>query len=80
MSEGYTNPKIKYVNGILKCSFTRMKQVTGLGSKHFNLDNEYYLLTANGLIDSTNRIIRHTSRDASSQKIKLVPLAFTGTI
>ena len=58
-----------------------MKSVANLGSKHFDMKNNYYLLTADGTIDQQiDKLIRHTRRDASAQKIKFVQTVYTGTI
>ena len=47
-TEGITNVKVGYINGVQVCRFTRQKLVTGRTDKIFDLNNPYYLLIADG--------------------------------
>ena len=48
-SIGITNTKITYSNGILTCSFTRVKEMSSV-KNYFDLNTNYYLLLAKGRI------------------------------
>jgi hypothetical protein len=46
-SIGLSNVKISFINGILTCSFDRIKKMPSVGN-YFDLNNQYYLLLAKG--------------------------------
>ena len=46
-SIGISNVKISFINGILTCSFDRVKKIPSVGG-YYDLNNQYYLLLAKG--------------------------------
>ena len=50
---GFSNIVTSYINGVAKCSFTRVNLIYNL-TNHFELnDNQYYILTASGPLGSS---------------------------
>lgn len=68
---GFSNIVTSYIENTLKCSFTRVKSLSGV-SNHFDLNSQYYFLTASGSLSNTESITRHTSRKSSSDKFNLL--------
>lgn len=68
---GFTNIKTSYANSVLTCSFTRAKTVS-VDSKYFDLNSQYYLLTASGVLSSSGSIARHTSRASSPNQFNVL--------
>ena len=55
---GYSNVKVLFENGVLTCSFTRAK--TGAyPDKYFDLNQNFYILTATGNLDSNGNLQRN---------------------
>lgn len=68
---GFTNIKTSYANNVLTCSFTRAKTLS-VDSKYFDLNSQYYLLTASGVLSSSGSIARHTSRASSPNQFNVL--------
>ena len=55
-SNGFSNIKVSLNNGVLNCSFTRMKKLSSVAN-FFDLNNPYYVLFATGSINNSNFLI-----------------------
>lgn len=67
-SIGFSNITVKYENGILRCTFTRLKSMPNVVN-YFDLSNQYYVLTALGRVVSNGILQKHTVKYSSSEKI-----------
>ena len=56
LNVGFTNINVSYVNGILKCEFSRAKSMPNV-KNYFDIDKLYYLLFAHGELDSAGKNI-----------------------
>ena len=52
---GFSNVYVSFKDGVLKCSFTRMKKLASV-SNYFDLSNLYFILTASGKLDAASLI------------------------
>ena len=68
---GFTNITTSYVNNVLKCSFTRAKAISSV-TNSFDLNNQYYLLTAYGLLSTSETLTRHINKIASSSQFNFL--------
>ncbi len=59
-SIGISNVKISFINGILTCSFDRIKKNPGVAG-YYDLNNQYYLLLAKGKTVNGKKILIYMS-------------------
>lgn len=67
-SIGFSNTSVTYIDGIFTCSFTRVKTISNVAN-YFNLNSQYYLLTARGNLNGNGAPLYHTARESSSSQI-----------
>jgi len=53
---GYSNITTNVINGIPSCSFTRAKTLPNSNSQYFDINNQYYILTASGSVSSSGNL------------------------
>ena len=67
-SVGFSNIQVTYANGVLTCSFRRMKAMANIPN-YFDLSTSYNLLSAYGALTGSNPSYHLGNRDSSSNKI-----------
>ena len=61
-SIGISNAAVSLVNGVLTCSFTRLKSNLGCPN-YFDVNNPYFILNAAGPTDSNGQIQKHLNHN-----------------